>query len=290
MLLPGVFVEICVSLVESRLVSVGVMLAMFLQTFMAAVTSPGPDNAGVFQLFLETYFVELLAVSGEDRSGSLEVDQQQALVTLVRSYLASLLHPIPGPSLDESMMSSGPEELFGSRLEYLDHLPPFNSDDDVRQEEVTLLKLQSLLCSSLADDNSRETVLAYLDQNSYAYDISLRVVCQSPGRDSVRLLASQCPSALSYYCQHVGVEDREVWTLALESLMTEKADKEMFGAREALLDAMARNFRPEELETLLPAREEFCHYLTECRRRHQAARLQAMIVATGHTLLETLAL
>ena len=88
------------SLVESRLVSVGVMLAMFLQTFMAAVTSPGPDNAGVFQLFLETYFVELLAVSGEDRSGSLEVDQQQALVTLVRSYLASLLHPIPGPSLD----------------------------------------------------------------------------------------------------------------------------------------------------------------------------------------------
>ena len=287
---PVIFVEVCVSLVEARLVSIGLMLGLFLQTFMAAVTSPGQDSAGVFQLFLETYFVELLAVSGDGRRLPLEADQQQALVTLVRSYMASLLHPIPGPSLDESMMSSGPEELFGSRLEYLDHLPPFNGGDDVRQEEVTLLKLQSLLCSSLADDNSKETVLAYLDQNSFTHDISLRVLCQSPSRDTVRILTDQCPGALSFYCKHVGVNNKEIWTLALESLMTEKGGKEVYGARDALLEAMARSFSPEELETVLPEREEFSHYLTECRRLHQASRLQAMIVATGHTLLETLAL
>ena len=175
-------------------------------------------------------------------------------------------------------------------MEYLDHLPPFNGGDDVRQDEVTLLKLQSLLCSSLADDNSKETVLAYLDQNSFAYDISLRVLCQPPSRDTVKLLTSQCPGALSYYCKHVGVTDRELWTLALEALMTEKGDKEVYSARDALLEAMARTFSPEELEAALPEREEFSHYLTECRRLHQAARLQSMIVATGHTLLETLAL
>ena len=289
---PVIFVEVCVSLVEARLVSLGLMLGLFLQSFMAAVTSPGgQDSAGVFQLFLETYFVELLAVAGDSRRVVLEADQQQALVTLVRSYLASLLHPIPGPSLDESMMSSGPEELFGSRFEYLDHLPPFNCGDDVRQEEVTLLKLQSLLCSSLADDNSKETVLAYLDQNSFAYDVSLRLLCQSPTRNTVKLLTSQCPGAVSFYCKHVGPANGELWTLALEALVTEKQGKEAYGARDALLEAMARSFSPEELETLLPERtEEFSHYLAECRRLHQAARLQSMIVATGHTLLETLAL
>ena len=44
--------------------------------------------------------------SGDGRRVALEAIQQQSLVTLVRSYLASLLHPISGPSLDEALMRS----------------------------------------------------------------------------------------------------------------------------------------------------------------------------------------
>ena len=70
---PVIFVEVCVSLVEARLVSLGLMLGLFLQTFMAAVTSPGSqDSAGLFQFFLETYFIELLAVAGDGRRVALE--------------------------------------------------------------------------------------------------------------------------------------------------------------------------------------------------------------------------
>ena len=106
-------------------------------------------------------------------------------------------------------------------MEYLDYLPPFYGGDDVRPNEVTLLKLQSLLCSSLAD--YKDTVLAYLDQNLLADDISLRVLCQLPSRDTVRLLASQCPGAVSFYCKHERVTNTVLWTLALggADVMTE---------------------------------------------------------------------
>ena len=75
--------------------------------------------------------------------------------------------------------------------------------------------LQSLLCSSLAD--YKDTVLAYLDPN-----LLFRVLCQLPSRDTVRLLASQCPGAVSY-CKHERVTNTVLWTLALggADVMTE---------------------------------------------------------------------
>ena len=78
---------------------------------MSSVTSPldSADSAGILQLFLETYFMELM---GEDCERSLDADQQQvrnfhiqlinsqALLTLLRSYLAGLSHPLVGASME----------------------------------------------------------------------------------------------------------------------------------------------------------------------------------------------
>ena len=288
---PVIFVEMCVSLIESKLATLGQMLHLYLQTFMTVVTSPGQaaDNAGVFQLFLETYFIELLSSSSSYGDvPTLEGDQQQALLTLVRSYLAGLMHPIPGPALDESMVTTGPEEMFGPRHQYLDHVPPLNTMDDT-QQDTTLLKLQSLLCSPLSDTNCKETVLKYLEQSSQ-YELSLRLLTQDPDRDLINLIAEKCPEAMSYYCKQHGRDKQEVWTIALETLMSQNPSKDITNARESLLDEMAKTFSPEEFESIIPKQEEFQHYLSECRRFHQAAKLQSMIVATGHTLLETLAL
>ena len=45
--------------------------------------------------------------------------------------------------------------MFGPRHQYLDLLAPI---DESLEENATLLKLQSLLCSSYCDDLSRDTV------------------------------------------------------------------------------------------------------------------------------------
>ena len=297
---PVIFVEVCCSLLESRLVSLAAMLAMYLQTFMTVVTSPtqAADNAGVFQLFLETYFLELLATNSA-ASIRLEADQQQALLTLVRSYLAGLLHPIPGPAMDDSVLSCGPEDMFGPRAEYLDQLPPFScgeADPGSRLQEATLLKLQSLLCSPLAGEGCRDTVRSYLDQNpapATSCHASLRLLSQEAGRDTVLLVAAQCPRAMSHYCRHLGREQPDTWALALAALLQPPADPDTAvdkRAVELLLAEMARTFPPAQLEQLLPSGPEYAAHLAECRRLHQADKLREMIVATGHTLLETLAL
>ena len=80
--------------------------------------------------------------------------------------------------------------------------------------------------SSLFPADYMDTMLAYLDQNLLADNISLRVLCQPPSRDRVRLLASQCPGVVSFDCKHEGVTNTVLWTLALEALMAEKGDKE----------------------------------------------------------------
>ena len=286
-----IFVEVCVSLIESKLCSLGQMLHLYLQTFMTAVSSPteAADNAGVFQLFLETHFMELLALNSP-QTISLDLDHKQALLTLVRSYLSGLIHAIPGPSLEDSIIQSGPEEMFGPRHEYLDHLPPFNSQQEVSQD-CSLLKLQSLLCSVIADESCKETVLAYLDQNCRLLeDLSLRVLSLPPGKDTAQLIGFQCPTALSYYCKHVGASHPQIWSLALEVLLELGQDTvpDVVEARQQLLQEMCKVFTPEEFSAMLPEREEFQHYVTECRRHHQAAKLQAMIMNTGHSLLETL--
>ena len=288
---PMIFVEICVSLIESKLCSLGQMLHLYLQTFMTAVTSPteAADNAGVFQLFLETHFVELLALTSPEAL-SLDNEHKQALLTLVRSYLSGLVHAIPGPSLEDSVIQSGPEEMFGPRHEYLDHLPPFNTQQDLSPDS-SLLKLQSLLSSGLADESCKETVLAYLDQNpGLREDLSLRVLSLPPGKDTSQLIGFQCPTALSYYCKHVGVSQPGIWSLALEVLLDLGQDTvpDVVEARQQLLEEMSCVMTPEEFSVILPEREEFQQYLSQCKRHHQAAKLQAMIMNTGHSLLETL--
>ena len=104
--------QVCVSLIQANLFSLGQILQLLLQSFMSSVTSPkdSADSAGVLQLFLETYFMELL---GEDGEKSLDADQQQvklfililvcnsqALLTLLRSYLAGLSHPLMGTFME----------------------------------------------------------------------------------------------------------------------------------------------------------------------------------------------
>jgi len=288
---PVIFVEVCVSLIESKLCSLGQMLHLYLQTFMTAVRSPteAADNAGVFQLFLETHFVELLASNTEQRL-SLDSEHQQALLTLVRSYLSGLTHAIPGPSLEDSVLQSGPEEMFGARPEYLDHLPPFNCQPDLSQDS-TLLKLQSLLSSAVSSDSCRETVLSFLDQNTgLLQDLSLRVLSLPPGKDTAQLIGFQCPTALSYYCRHVGPAHPQIWSLALEVLLDlgQETVPDVVEARQQLLQEMCKVFPPEEFAAILPEREEVQQYLVECRRHHQAVKLRAMIMNTGHSLLETL--
>ena len=60
---------------------------------MSSVTSPqdSADSAGVLQLFLETYFMELL---GEDSERSLNADQQQVKLIFLIS-----VSKMPRPSL-----------------------------------------------------------------------------------------------------------------------------------------------------------------------------------------------
>ena len=143
----------------------------------------------------------------------------------------------------------------------------------------------------IADESCKETVLAYLDQNSRLLeDLSLRVLSLPPGKDTAQLIGFQCPTALSYYCKHVGASHPQIWSLALEVLLELGQDTvpDVVEARQQLLQEMCKVFTPEEFSAMLPEREEFQHYVTECRRHHQAAKLQAMIMNTGHSLLETL--
>ena len=160
--LPAIFCELCVSLIESGILTLGQVLNLLLQTFTSHTPSAATttvDNAAILQLFLETYFVELLAQTSDIKSIiPLDVDHQQAVTTLVRSYLAALSNYITTPQIDVSMpYSSG--ELYGPRKEYLDLIDPLSSEEDSRLDN--LLKLQSLLCSPVCDDLCKETVQRY---------------------------------------------------------------------------------------------------------------------------------
>jgi len=86
---------------------------LLLQTFMSLVTSPSPaNNAAILQLFLETYFIELLSVN-TDAQETLSGDQQEALMTLIRSYLAGLANPLlaPPPCVEDFVLPGGPGNL-----------------------------------------------------------------------------------------------------------------------------------------------------------------------------------
>ena len=77
---------------------------------MSSVTSPqdSADSAGVLQLFLETYFMELL---GEDGEKSLDVDQQQ-----VKLFLLILVCKFPGPPHSTAILLGGTFSSFDGNI------------------------------------------------------------------------------------------------------------------------------------------------------------------------------
>jgi hypothetical protein len=105
----------------------------------------------------------------------------------------------------------------------------------------------------------------------------------------VTLLSVTCPGALTSYCKTFG-KTPNIWAASLESLLTQPPTPGNQQALETLLDQMSKTFPPEHLAELLPAGDEFQHYLTESKRIHQAAKMQELIVATGQKLLESLTL
>jgi len=283
---PVVFVEVCVSLIQANLFSLGQILQLLLQSFMSSVTSPqdSADSAGVLQLFLETYFMELL---GEDGEKSLDGDQQQALLTLLRSYLAGLSHPLMGTFMEDCVLPTGPGEMFGPRHQYLDLLIPI---DESLEENATLLKLQSLLCSSYCDDLSRATVARYLDEHpGLPSAASLRLLTLPAGREGAALVWREGQGlALGPYCAcHA---DPRVWGEVLQFLLEQENTSTKHESVDSLLMAMAVALPPATLGPLLPPGEQFQSCLAESKKLQQAGRLQEVIVQTGRRLLDSLTL
>ena len=284
---PVIFVEVCVSLIESRLARLGGILQLLLQTFMTGATSPraGADNAAVLQLFLETFFLEVWC---DAREGESDDERLQALLTLTRSYLAGLLHPLPAPpGLDwdcETTIAAGAGEMFGPRPIWLEEC---GVPDQQQELPLSLLKLQSLLNSGLAGQAVRDTVLSYLqEQPGLPGRTTLQLLATPPCRQAVALLADNWPAALPLYCQKAGPVPEQLWLDALEELHC----RGLHAERRSLLATMARTFQPEQLEFLLPDDEEHNEYLAECERLFQLERINGLIVSTGEQMLESLAL
>ena len=179
-----------VSLIKGEVLRLSETLSLFLSV-LASCSSPessasassnktavqrANDATATLQLFLETYFVEHL---GEDDSELEEDDEvenkpttmseetDEALQTLVRSYLTSLSVPV---RFGEKNIDA---DIFGNRLLCLDKLPPFQESAkeilDASSPEFwcqnSLLKLQSLLsCPSLATAAVKETVVHFLEK------------------------------------------------------------------------------------------------------------------------------
>merc|ERR1712029_25416 len=109
---PDTFVEVLTSLIKTNQLSLNHVLNMFISSFVShksheSMSVGGSGNGGVthntamLQLFLETYFTELLADAESAKPHHtarpplpLDSDQVQALHTLVRSYLTSLTVPV----------------------------------------------------------------------------------------------------------------------------------------------------------------------------------------------------
>ena len=98
------FVEVLTSLIKTSRLSLNLVLNMFISSFVSSNQShqsfgikecSATHNTAMLQLFLETYFTELLADAEETKAMVvLDPDQTQALHTLIRSYLTSLTVPV----------------------------------------------------------------------------------------------------------------------------------------------------------------------------------------------------
>lgn len=178
--------QVLVSLVLGGAIGLKSVLSLFLSALASASSAVDASHERInsataaLQLFLETYFTEVLADSeqhqqqqGEDDPCDGEIleaaqteEGEEALQTLVRSYLASLSVPV---HFGEKNIDA---DMFGNRLLCLDKLPPFQESAkevlDASSPEFwcqnSLLKLQSLLsCPQLATAPVKDTVLHFLD-------------------------------------------------------------------------------------------------------------------------------
>ena len=103
------------------------------------------------------------------------------------------------------------------------------------------------------------------------------------------LLSSQAPSALPSYCHQAGPTS-PVWAAAVQALVKAENTPATEQALDALLEEMSSSLPPEQLLEVLPPGDQFQHYLATARKLSQAAKMQNLIVTTGHKLLTSLTL
>ena len=323
---PEIFVEILVSLIKAEKLLLGSVLGLFISSFVSmsspAVSDHSRQNAecsathntAMIQLFLETYFQELLHDSQTQGSITLDEEQTQALQTLVRSYLTSL--SIPVRFVERNVDSN----IFGPRKLYLDKLPPFQSSEKLEAEMLaadspdfwcqnSLLKLQSLLCSVFceSDPSSHNIILSFLDvkPDTIGY-VSLKLLCCESQNDkelqAVTLLVDNNPDVLLGYAKECDF-DMNGWTILLKVLqdrLTHDNEKEelqesWYASMQEILDYLAQLMTLEAFLEVLPSKcpqnnEEFQCHIQMCRKNQQAHQIQNLIVSTGNKLLSTLTL
>ena len=323
---PEIFVEILVSLIKAEKLLLGSVLGLFISSFVSMSSPAVSDhsrqhaecsathNTAMIQLFLETYFQELLHDSQTQGSLTLDEEQIQALQTLVRSYLTSL--SIPVRFVERNVDSN----IFGPRKLYLDKLPPFQSSEKLEAEMLaadspdfwcqnSLLKLQSLLCSVFCeiDPSSHNIILNFLDvkPDTIGY-VSLKLLCCESQNDkelqAVNLLVDNNPDVLLAYAKECDF-DMNGWTILLKALqdrLTHDNEKEelqesWYASMQEILDYLAQLMTLEAFLEVLPSKcpqnnEEFQCHIQMCRKNQQAHQIQNLIVSTGNKLLSTLTL
>ena len=319
---PEIFVEVLVSLIKADTLLLGSVLGLFIGSFvsmsyvadhsMQASECSATHNTAMLQMFLETYFQELLNETITPSSISLDADQVQALHTLIRSYLTSL--SIPVRFVERNIDSN----MFGSRRLYLDKLPPFESSEKLETTMLgadspdfwcqnSLLKLQSLLCSCLcsADESSHRIVTSFLNiKQDTIGGLSLRLLCCEFEEESeaVHLLADNNPDVLLVYAKenNFGMKG---WTVLLKCLQDRLTNEDeqvelheaWYASMQEILDHLAQTMPLESFLEVLPSsnpqnNEEFQCHIQMCRKNQQAHQIQSLIVSTGNKLLSTLTL
>ena len=318
---PDTFVEVMVSLIKSEQLSLQFVLGLFIGSFVSMSSSKhqslgskecsATHNTAMLQLFLETYFTELLSDHETlKKELVLDPDQLQALHTLVRSYLTSL--SIPVRFVEKNIDSN----LYVTRRNYLEKLPPFDKISDDKEMlnadspdfwcQNSLLKLQSLLCchALCGDRSSHQIVKSFLDvkPNSIG-SLSLRVLCNDMEKDqasNVQLLADNHPEILLPYAKETQFE-LFTWKLLLKGLQDRLSSEEQlkheawYAAMQEVLDHLAQTLALDAFLEILPtsnphANEDFQGHIQMCRKNQQAHQIQDLIVSTGHKLLSTLTL
>ena len=322
---PEIFVEVLVSLIKAEKLMLGSVLGLFINSFVSMSTIADHSrqasdcsvthNTAMLQLFLETYFQELLH-DNRQHSLALDEDQTQALHTLVRSYLTSL--SVPVRFIEKNVDSN----IFGPRRLYLDKLPPFESCEKVETEMLeadspefwcqnSLLKLQSLLCSPIClecEASLHEIVTNYLNVKQETIgSVSLRLLCcESQGdekeKKAVNILVDNNPDVLIVYSKErdFGMKG---WSILLKVLQdrlnnddeNEELHESWYASMQEILDHLAQTLTLEAFLEVLPSNspqnnEEFQCHIQMCRKNQQAHQIQSLIVSTGNKLLSTLTL